>query len=201
MPRVKSKKKKQAPVVLDVNLMPKDPFFETAIGRSLKWTVSVGRYIVIFTQLVVILSFLTRFFLDRQVTDLNVTINQQKNAIEAYSELEKNFLFVQAQITDVKQLQQEINLIEVFPLLNETIPDNVILDELTIRQNEVTFTGIALSQTSLNVLVNNVKLSPHFTDVSMDKIESRGENLPGLVFDMKAKVVKSAETVEEIIEQ
>lgn len=201
MPRVKSKKKKQAPVVLDVNLMPKDPFFETAIGRSLKWTVSVGRYIVIFTQLVVILSFLTRFFLDRQVTDLNVTINQQKNAIEAYSELEKNFLFVQAQITDVKQLQQEINLIEVFPLLNETIPDNVILDELTIRQNEVTFTGIALSQTSLNVLVNNVKLSPHFTDVSMDKIESRGENLPGLVFDMKAKVVKTAETVEEIIEQ
>lgn len=201
MPRVKSKKKKQTPIVLDVNLMPKDPFFETAIGRSLKWTVNVGRYIVIFTQLVVILSFLTRFFLDRQVTDLNVTINQQKNAIEAYSELEKNFLFVQAQITDVKQLQQETNLIEIFPLLNETIPDNVILDELTIRQSDVTFTGIALSQTSLNVLVNNVKLSPYFTDVAMDKIESRGENLPGVAFDMRAKVVKTAETSKEVIEQ
>jgi Tfp pilus assembly protein PilN len=200
MPRVKSKKKKQTPVVLDVNLMPKDPFFETAIGRSLKWTVSVGRYIVIFTQLVVILSFFARFVLDRQVTDLNVTIDQQKNAIEAYSDLEKNFLFVQAQITDIKQLQQESNLIEVFPLLNETIPDNVILDTLTIKQNEVIFTGIALSQTSLYVLVNNVKLSPYFTDVSMDLIESRGENMPGLAFDMRAKVVKTAETTEEVIE-
>ncbi|HOI04925.1 MAG TPA: PilN domain-containing protein [Candidatus Woesebacteria bacterium] len=196
MPSSKSKKKKQTPVVLDVNLVPKDPFLETAIGRSLKWTVNVGRYIVIFTQLVVIVSFLTRFFLDRQVTDLNVTINQQKNAIEAYHDLEENFLFVQAQIADVKQLQQESNLIEIFPILNETIPDNVILDELTIKPNEVLFTGIALSQEALNVLVNNVKLSPYFTDIAMDKIESRGENLPGLTFDMRAKVVKTAATTE-----
>lgn len=196
MPSSKSKKKKQTPVVLDVNLVPKDPFLETAIGRLLKWTVNVGRYIVIFTQLVVIVSFLTRFFLDRQVTDLNVTINQQKNAIEAYHDLEENFLFVQAQIADVKQLQQESNLIEIFPILNETIPNNVILDELTIKQNEVLFTGIALSQEALNVLVNNVKLSPYFTDIAMDKIESRGENLPGLTFDMRAKVVKTAATTE-----
>jgi Tfp pilus assembly protein PilN len=193
MPRANSRRKKQSSVVLDVNLMPKDPFFQTTIGRSLKWTVSVGRYIVIFTQLVVIFSFLTRFFLDRQVTDLNVTINQQKTAIEAYSELERDFLFVQAQINDIKQLQQESNLIEVFPLLNETIPSNVIFDELSIKQNEVVFSGIALSQTAFNVLVSNVKLSPHFSDVSMDKVESRGENLPGLTFDMRARVVNVAD--------
>ena len=196
MPRVKRKKQKQTPVVLDVNLMPKDPFFETAIGRSLKWTVSVGRYIVIFTQLVVILSFLTRFILDRQVTDLNVTINQQKMAIESYEDLEKRFLFVQAQITDVKQLQQEANLIEIFPLLNETIPTNVILDSLTIKPEEVTFAGIALSQTAFDILVRNVQLSPYFEDATIGDIESRGEDLPGLIFDMKAKVIKTNEAIE-----
>lgn len=196
MPRVKRKKQKQTPVVLDVNLMPKDPFFETAIGRSLKWSVSVGRYIVIFTQLVVILSFLTRFTLDRQVTDLNVTINQQKMAIESYEDLEKRFLFVQAQITDVKQLQQEANLIEIFPLLNETIPTNVILDSLTIKPEEVTFAGIALSQTAFDILVRNVQLSPYFEDATIGDIESRGEDLPGLIFDMRAKVIKTNEAIE-----
>ena len=196
MPRVKRKKQKQTPVVLDVNLMPKDPFFETAIGRSLKWTVSVGRYIVIFTQLVVILSFLTRFSLDRHVTDLNVTINQQKMAIESYEDLEKRFLFVQAQITDVKQLQQEANLIEIFPLLNETIPTNVILDSLTIKPEEVTFAGIALSQTAFDILVRNVQLSPYFEDATIGDIESRGEDLPGLIFDMRAKVIKTNEAIE-----
>jgi len=196
MPRVKNKKQKQTPVALDVNLIPKDPFFETALGRSLKWTVSVGRYIVIFTQLVVIVSFLSRFILDRQVTDLNVTINQQKKAIESYGDLEKRFLFVQAQITDIKQLQQQANLVEVFPLLNETIPGNIILDELTIKQNEVLFSGVALSQTAFNILTSNLTLSPNFTNVSMDKVESRGEDLPGLMFDLRAKTIQSNELVD-----
>ena len=197
MPRFKNKKKKRGSVSLDVNLMPKDPFFETPIGRILNWTLSVGRYVVIFTQLVVILSFATRFVLDRQVTDLNTTINQKRIAIESYQDLEKRFLFIQKQITDIKQLKQESNLMEIFPLLNETIPANIILDDLTIRPNEVVFSGAALSQTSLNVLVNNVKLSPHFDSVSIGKIESRGENAPGLAFDIKAKVVKVNEFIEE----
>jgi hypothetical protein len=197
MPRVKNKKKKETAVSLDVNLMPKDPFFETAIGRLLNWTLSVGRYVVIFTQLVVILSFSTRFVLDRQVTDLNATINQKKLAIESYANLEKRFLFIQKQITDIKQLQQESNLMEIFPLLNETIPSNVILNDLIIRRDELVFSGIALSQASLNVLVNNVKLSPHFDNVSIGKIESRGENSPGLAFDIKARVVKVDGFVKE----
>lgn len=195
MPKA-SKKPKRTAVVLDVNLMPKDPFFETAIGRSLKWTVSIGRYIVIFTQLVVILSFSTRFILDRQVTDLNSAINQQKMAIESYGDLEKRFLFVQAQMTDIKQLQQEANLVEIFPLLNETIPSNVILDELTIKPNEVVFSGIALSQTAFDILVRNVQLSSHFEEVNIGNIESRGEDLPGLIFDMRAKVVTNNKSNE-----
>ncbi len=197
MPRVKNKKKKQTPVSLDINLMPKDPFFETMVGRVLSWTLSVGRYVVIFTQLVVVLSFATRFVLDRQVTDLNTSINQKKMAIESYEDLEKQFLFIQQQITDIKQLQQESNLMEIFPLLNETIPSNIILDDLTIRRNEVVFAGTALSQTSLNILVNNVKLSPYFDNVSIGKIESRGENSPGLTFDIKAKVVEVDKFIKE----
>lgn len=195
MPKA-SKKPKRTAVVLDVNLMPKDPFFETAIGRSLKWTVSIGRYIVIFTQLVVILSFSTRFILDRQVTDLNSAINQQKMAIESYGDLEKRFLFVQAQMTDIKQLQQEANLVEIFPLLNETIPSNVILDELTIKPNEVVFSGIALSQTAFDILVRNVQLSSHFEEVNIGNIESRGEDLPGLIFDMRVKIVTNNKSNE-----
>jgi len=200
MPRVKNKKQKQTPVALDVNLIPKDPFFETALGRSIKWTVSVGRYILIFTQLVVIVSFLTRFVLDRQVTDLNVAINQQKMAIQNYGDFEKRFLFVQEQISDIRQLQQESNLMEIFPLLNETIPNNVILDELSIGQDNVLFSGIALSQNDFNILVTNVKLSPYFDEVSMDKIESRGDNLPGLVFNLQAKIIKDADFTEELME-
>ena len=189
MPRAKTAKHQQRPVVLNVNLVPKDPFFQTVLGRSLKWALSVGRYIVIFTELVVIASFATRFTLDRQVTDLNTEINQKKMVIESYGDLEDRFLFVQQQITDYQQLKQEANLVEIFPLLNEMIPSNVILETLTIKPTEVIFAGSALSQTALNVLVNNAQLSPYLDKVSIGSIESRGESTQGVNFDMKAKVL------------
>jgi len=188
MPKNKKSKHQHRSVVLDVNLVPKDPFFQTVLGRSLKWALSVGRYIVIFTELVVIASFATRFVLDRQVTNLNLSINDKKMAIESYGDLEERFLFTQQQIIDFKQLKQESNLVEVFPLLNEIIPSNVVLDSLTINSDSVIFTGSALSQTALNVLVNNVQLSPNFSNVNIGKIESRGENAQGVIFDMKAKI-------------
>lgn len=189
MPKAKTVKH-QRKVVLDVNLVPKDPFFQTILGRSLKWALSIGRYIVIFTELVVIVSFATRFTLDRQVTDLNASINQKRMVIESYGDLEERFLFVQQQIADYQQLKTESNLAEVFPLLNETIPSNVVLDTLTINPGEVVFTGSAYSQTALNILVNNVQLSPYFSDASIGKIESTGANSQSLNFDLKAKIVE-----------
>ena len=48
--------------------------------------------------------------------------------------------------------------------------------------------GTAMSQNALNVLVNNVQLSPHFTDVNIASIESTGENTQGVNFDMRAVI-------------
>jgi len=188
MPKAKKVKHQRRPVVLDVNLVPKDPFFQTVLGRSLKWALSVGRYIVIFTELVVIVSFATRFTLDRQLTDLNASINQKKMVIQSYGDLEERFLFTQQRLADYEQLEQESNLVEIFPLLNDMIPSNVVLENLTINPDKVIFTGSALSQTALNVLVNNAQLSPYLSNVRIGSIESRGESAQGVNFDMQASV-------------
>ena len=78
---------KKQPAAITINLVPKDPFFATIPGRVLKWALSAGRYIVIFTELVVIISFATRFTLDRQVTDLNDTITSKEAIINSYGAL------------------------------------------------------------------------------------------------------------------
>jgi len=187
-----SKKPANKKLDIAVNLVPQDPFFETALGRFLKWALSVGRYIVIFTELIVILSFASRFTLDRMVTDLNSSINQKERVISSYGDLEKRFRFIQRQIEDYQQFKQESNLIDIFPILNENIPNNVVFETLLIRPEVISFTGSALSQESLNVLVNNLQLNPHFAEVSVNKIESRGEKTAGFNFDMKAKIILDA---------
>ncbi len=131
-----------------INLLPRDPFFDSLLGRVLKWALSVGRYLVIFTELVVIVSFATRFTLDRQVTDLNDALNQKKLIIESYGSLEEQFRTVQSKLTDSKQIDQQINIADAFPKLTAIVPRDISLDELTLTTDSVYLSGTAPSQNS-----------------------------------------------------
>lgn len=177
--------KKNKPVSFKVNLVPKDPFFDTLLGKSLKWALSVGRYIVIFTELVVILSFVTRFSLDRQVTDLNNTINQKQTVIQSFGDLEDNVRITQDKIDNYLQIEQQTNIAEVFPALSEITPRSVQLDQLIIRPGTISFSGLSSSQEALNTLITNIQISSTFTNVAVNKIESSKDD-SGLLFSIQA---------------
>lgn len=174
-------------VAIDINLVPKDPFFETNLGRAFQWALTAGRYIVMFTELVVVLSFATRFYLDRQVTDLNGQIVQKQAVVESYGTLEQDFRDAQERINQYQQIEQTSNLVETFPFLAQVIPDGVTLQELVIYADRVSIMGIATSQRSLNLLINNLQLSPNFSNVVVSTIESEGTATPGFSFRLGAQ--------------
>jgi Tfp pilus assembly protein PilN len=171
---------------IEINLLPKDPFFETGLGRALKWALSVGRYIVIFTELVVITSFATRFYLDRQVTDLNDAIHQKESIVKSYGDTEEKVRSVQTVIQQYEQIQQQANITDVFPALSSITPQDIRLEELTITPTSVAFSGTTLSQASLNLLINNIQLSDQFFNVSVDRIETNAGKTAGFTFKIKA---------------
>lgn len=186
------------PVPITINLFPKDPFFKTVFGKGMQWALSVGRYIVIFTELLVILSFVARFTLDRQITDLNKSVEQKKNLILSYGNLETNFRNLQLQIADYQQLATQDNIAEVFPKLTKITPHNVFLEEMQIRQGSIRLKGMVFSQSILNTLVNNITLSPDFSNVVIDKIESLDKNRQGFAFSLKASIGKQELTVKQV---
>lgn len=177
---------KRAQITVDINLIPKDPFFETVLGKILRWALSAGRYIVIFTELVVILSFLARFTLDRQLTNLNGTINQKTNVINSYGDLEYTVRMAQLRIQQYQQLEQQTNISDVFPALSQITPRDVQLEELVIRPSSIVMSGRVLSQTALNLLINNIQLSPQFNNISVDKIQVGDSKEPGFAFRLSA---------------
>ena len=192
-------------ISFDINLLPRDPFFATPAGKILKWALSIGRYIVIFTELVVILSFVTRFSLDRQVTDLNDAINQKKTVISSYGDLEESVRQTQAVLEEYSLLRQQVNITEVFPELTKIIPKDTELNELVLRPDQISFSGKTIKQLSLNTLINNIQLSDRFSNVSIDKIESNttddngGFNFVIRADTRKAQVrVQSSKEVEKI---
>lgn len=192
--------KNKPPAQIKINLLPKDPFFESVVGRSLRWALSAGRYIVIFTELVVIVSFITRFSLDRQLTDVNSDIAQKELIIQSYGELETNFRIAQAKIAKIKSLDQESNITEVFPYISEITPEGIQLSKLLITPTGISAEGSTFSQTAFNMFVSNLELSPHFLNVSIDKVESQEDDEAGFVFSLRAdtKVVQQVEAAVEI---
>lgn len=178
---------KKKNISFDINLIPKDPFFATPAGQILKWALSIGRYIVIFTELIVILSFVTRFSLDRQVTDLNDAISQKKTVILSYGDLEESFRQIQTVLEDYQLVKQQVNITEIFPELTNIIPRDTVLSELVLRPDQISFTGKTITQSSLNTIINNIQLSDRFSNVSVDKIESNTtDDLGGFNFVIRA---------------
>lgn len=169
-----------------INLLAKDPFLETSLGRFLSWSLGVGRYIVIFTELIVIASFGSRFVLDRKVTDLNEAIFQKQMIVQSQSQLERDFRLAQAKIQNYSQLEQQSTLIEVFPKLQEVFPDGVRLQKLAIKANSLSGEAVALSNNALNVFISNFQLSPSFENISVSKIESRDEKQAGFIIQFSA---------------
>ncbi len=195
---------KNKPAAIKINLVPKDPFFGTLPGRILKWALSAGRYIVIFTELVVIVSFATRFTLDRQETDLNDEISQKEGIINSYGELESTFRVIQKKIDTYEQIDQESNIVETFADYAQVSPEGIILEELVIRQDGIVASGQALSQTAFNLLVNNLQLSPEFSNVHVDSVESNDdETSPGFSFSLRAdtKVIAKVQRTDKPAEE
>jgi len=177
---------------IKVNLLPEDPFFQTILGRTLRWAVSVGRYIVIFTELIVILSFGARFTLDRQLTDLNDQIHQKETVIQSYGDLESQVLSVQSRIDQYQQLAQSHNLADALPALSSITPTGVTLKELSLTPTSVTFSGTSQSQNALNLLISNISLSPSFFNVRINQISSTGSEADGITFQIAADTEKNA---------
>ena len=55
---------------ITINLLGERKVGETPVERLLLWITTYGRYIMIGTEIVVLLAFISRFSLDRKITDL-----------------------------------------------------------------------------------------------------------------------------------
>lgn len=183
MPKQAKKKTTQD---IKINLVPKDPFYDSLLGKGTTWALSVGRYIVIFTELVVILSFISRFQLDRQVTDLNKEIVQKQSVIESYGDLEQNVRDIQRKIDTYNQLKSKKPIEDVFDQLSAITPLDIAYQELTIKTEGLSMTGHTSSSQSLTQFIQNLQQSPYFQNVIVDNITNNDEREPGFMFRIQA---------------
>jgi Tfp pilus assembly protein PilN len=163
---------------LSVNLLEHDEFAESPIGRIVTWATTYGRYIMITTEIVVLLAFISRFSLDRKLTDLNQSINEKQAIIEANQPFEDDVNRIQKQLARIKSLtQNQTKLVENLDLLKSLMPPGVYLNSLSLSGASITADVIAGSSESFGLFMDNLEQTSQFLSIDIgdiNKIPLRG---------------------------
>ncbi len=175
---------------LSINLLAQDEFASSLVGKFLLWALSIGRYIVVFTELIVILSFLSRFSLDRQLTDVNEEIVRQKAIIQSYGDLENRIRRIQQQVSLVNKVDESLYSPDLMSMLSGVTPTDVRLTELTVSENTVLITGQALTSNGFIRMLLGLMNSSLVESVSVDSVASKENDLT-IDFEMTVTVKNS----------
>ncbi len=159
----------------DLNLLPKEVWEKGIIGQLLTWTLSVGRYVVVFTELIVISAFLYRFGLDRVLTDLRASIKDKQAVITGFGDLEASFRLAQKQLTTIKAVSDQPRVLNALDTLGRMTPTDAILISVTITNETVVVEGTVASQAGLATILSQAQAQPEFSDVVLENVKSSQE--------------------------
>ncbi len=172
-----------------IDFLPKEDWERTSFGKFLKWLLTVGRWIIITTELIVIMAFLSRFKFDRDLTNITEDIKQKQAIITSSTDLEKEFRLLQKRLITIKTLNKnryEAN--KVLSFLTELTPVGVKIDNLNLAKNEIALNANANSEFSLASFLSNLKNSPEIKTVNLYQVSSDSDRGLGVKFNVVAEL-------------
>lgn len=150
----------------------------TSMDKILTWALSVGRWIVIFTELIVIGAFIWRFSLDIKLSNLKEEIETQKNHIKAFSSVEQEFRLVQKRINSVAgALNSQPDIKGIFSEFNKSFPltTDLSINKLNWNKNTISISGEAIDEKTISIFENNLRSSEMVTSVNLTNVNLKVE--------------------------
>lgn len=184
----------------EIQLLPEQLLEKESLSQFLQWALTFGRYIVVFTEGIVLLVFLSRFWLDSQIIDLKQVITSKAQIVQSAENFEEEFLNVQAKMKKIEDLQKELfSASPYFSVIEETIPQEATLSKFSVNQDELTIQGKISSYDTVTAFVEALKKRKEFVEVklfslSREQLQEGGEG--AITFTIKASW-KKEEVVEE----
>lgn len=163
--------------VIDINLLPEDMRGERYGSKFLQWALTYGRYIIIVTELIVLLAFFSRFKFDQELSDLHEVIQHKQAVIESVADFEKEVRILQDRIAKIGVLEKDHLLyLQAIKILNDIVPEDVILSNLSFQKLTVSLRAVAYSRKGLSNFLQMLKETPNFESIHVGAIEQSGEN-------------------------
>lgn len=142
--------------------------------KFMNWALTVGRLIVILTEIVALLAFVYRFSLDEKLIDLHSAIKQKQSIVLLLKQDENKYRNLQDRIalaSDLMEKNAKTNKI-VLDIVDLT-PQGARIYNLTFNKNKLTINANTNSVSSLTDFINILKDYPDIKTVSIDNIENK----------------------------
>lgn len=168
-----------------INLLGQEDLRHTPHGRIISWALTYGRYIMIGTEIVVLLAFISRFSLDRRLTDLKEEVSQKQAILEANADLERDIRLLQDTIVKIKQTttNQSVPLTTLL-LLQTLLPANVYVETLDVTTDRLSVTAIAGTTYGFSQFLTNLGAAKEFARIDIGDIKKTA--LTGIEFKFTA---------------
>lgn len=168
------------PLKKEISLLPDEHNPNLLSARIIKWVVTVGRFVIVFTELIVICAFISRFWLDRKNSDLSEITRQQKAILESTSQFENDYNALSRKLSAIKGIYtSQPDYTPGLDSIVSSTPNDIVYKELTVEK-PVDLTNIkadlsvyALNENSIIEFITNLLLNPEFDSVSVDTIEKK----------------------------
>ena len=152
----------------------------------MKWALSTGRYIIILTEMVVIMDFLSRFKLDRDLSDLAERIEGKKNILVALSSNEDAFRSIQKKLELTKTLMESGVPVDILLTnIEKDRPEVVGLTMIGINEAKVSLNAETASDSGLGDFIRNVNLDPNWKSVEL--VDVTGDRQGGVKFNVRVR--------------
>ncbi len=155
-----------------INLIPKDAFEFSTLGRVMKWALTTGRVLVVLTEFVVILAFGSRFYFDQKLNDLLDSNEQKQAVVESFSEIESKArnVFARQQIVE-NYLGQNLQINNRISQIQKITPADVSFYDIAFTKSGVNFSGTSGSEVGLANFLVGVNNLPNVEGINIGVVD------------------------------
>lgn len=137
------------------------------------WTLSIGRLLIILTEMIALGTFLYRFNLDMQIVDLHDKIKGQSLIVGSFKTQEDSYRNLQDRLGLIKKYDSiSTNTSSIFRDITSYGQGKVTFLNLTVDSQNAKIEAQANSSTAVAQFVNLLKNHPLISSVSVDKVEN-----------------------------
>lgn len=144
------------------------------LDKFLNWTLTVGRLIIIITEVVAVIAFVYRFSLDDRLVNLHSSIKQQQNIISVMKSDEDKYRNLQERISlastfSAKGLKDNQTIINVMDL----IAGQAKISNFTVNKDRLSLGVDVVSVAALSSFIDSLKGYHNIASISIDNIENK----------------------------